>query len=179
MTLDAGHSRLSTRHLFCKTVVAVRDRTNPSTEGGHSIMAQSTAFIDPAFLDAIDAEGKELHAETAFMAVGGAYAVTAVVDEFYRRLLADTVTAPYFDSMVTTDRLPALKRHQVLMLVKVLGGPDRYAGRDLMSAHAGLNITEDVYRRVCLHLLIVMHEFNVPMDILVAADAILRSVQNL
>jgi hemoglobin len=142
-------------------------------------MTQSTAFIEPAFLDAVDAEAKELHAESAFLAIGGAYAVTAVVEEFYRRLLADTVTAPYFDSLATTDGLPALKRHQVLMLVKVLGGPDRYGGRDLKSAHAGLDITDDVYRRVCLHLLIVMHEFNVPMDILVAADKILRSVRDL
>ncbi len=142
-------------------------------------MTQSTAFIEPAFLDEIDAESKELHGESAFVAIGGAYAVAAVVDEFYRRLLADAKTAPYFDSMLATDGLSALKRHQVLMLVKVLGGPDRYGGRDLKSAHAGLTITDDVYRRVCLHLLIVMHEFNVPMDILVAADEILRSVHDL
>jgi hemoglobin len=141
-------------------------------------MTQGTTFIEPELLDAIDAEAKELPAGTAFVAVGGAYAVTAVVDEFYRRLIADAKTAPYFGPMLAADGLSTLKRHQVLMLVKVLGGPDRYGGRDLQSAHAALNITDDVYRRVCLYLLIVMHEFNVPMDILVAADAILRSVRN-
>jgi hemoglobin len=142
-------------------------------------MTQGTAFIEPAVLEEIDAEGKESHPESAFLAIGGASAVTAVVDEFYRRLLDDPGTAPYFQQMLATDSLSALKRHQVLMLVKVLGGPDRYSGRDLGSAHAGLQITDDVYRRVSLHLLTVMHEFKVPMDILSAADQILRSVHNL
>lgn len=142
-------------------------------------MAQGTAFIEPAVLEELDAEGKEVQPESAFLAIGGASAVTAVVDEFYRRLLDDPATAPFFQQMLATDRLSALKRHQVLMLVKVLGGPDRYAGRDLGSAHADLRITEDVYQRVSLHLLTVMHDFKVSMDILSAADQILRSVQNL
>jgi hemoglobin len=142
-------------------------------------MAQSAAFIESTVLEEIDTEGKELHPESAFLAIGGASAVTAVVDEFYRRLLDDPATAPYFQQMLATDSLSALKRHQVLMLIKVLGGPDRYSGRDLGSAHAGLHITDDVYRRVSLHLLTVMHEFKVPMDILSAADQILRSVHNL
>lgn len=141
-------------------------------------MAQGTAFIEPAVLEELDAEGKEVQPESAFLAIGGASAVTAVVDEFYHRLLDDPATAPFFQQMLATGRLPALKRHQVLMLVKVLGGPDRYAGRDLGSAHADLRITEDVYQRVSLHLLTVMHDFKVPMDILSAADQILRSVQN-
>jgi hemoglobin len=142
-------------------------------------MTQSAAFIEPAVLEEIDAEGSALHPESAFLAIGGASAVTAVVDEFYRRLLDDPATAPYFQQILAADSLTALKRHQVLMLVKVLGGPDRYSGRDLTSAHSGLHITDDAYRRVSLHLLTVMHEFKVPMDILSAADQILRSVHHL
>jgi hemoglobin len=142
-------------------------------------MTQGTAFIEPAVLEELDAEGKELHPESAFLAIGGASAVTAVVEEFYRRLLADPVTAPFFQQLLATDSLAALKRHQVLMLIKVLGGPDRYKGRDLSSAHAGLRITDDVYCRVSLYLLTVMHEFKVPMDILLTTDQILRSVHDL
>jgi hemoglobin len=142
-------------------------------------MAHGTAFIEPEVLEEIDAEGKELQPESAFMAIGGASAVTAVVDEFYRRLLDDPATAPYFEQVLATNSLSALKRHQVLMLVKVLGGPDRYSGRDLRSAHADLRITDEAYRRVSLHLLTVMHEFKVPMDILAAADQVLRSVHSL
>ena len=131
-------------------------------------------FMDSAVLDEIDQLGKDTTPTAALMTIGGAHAVAAVVDEFYARLLVDPVTAPYFTSL----DLEALKRHQVLMLVKVLGGPDRYAGRDLHTAHAALGISDAVYRRVCLYLLLVMHEFEVPVEILVAADQVLASVRD-
>lgn len=131
-------------------------------------------FMEPATLDDIDAAGRETTPTAALMTIGGAHAVAAVVEEFYSRLLTDPVTAPYFSSI----ELDTLKRHQVLMLVKVLGGPDRYAGRDLKTAHAALGIHDDVYRRVCLYLLTVMHEFKVPIEILAAADQVLASVRD-
>lgn len=137
-------------------------------------MSQGTTFMEPSLLDEIDDAGRQSTPTAALMAIGGAHAVAAVVEEFYSRLLADPVTAPYFRSI----GMESLKRHQVLMLVKVLGGPDYYTGRDLQTAHAGLGITGEVYARVCLHLLTVMHDFKVPMDILVAANQILASVQD-
>lgn len=131
-------------------------------------------FIEDSLLNEIDEQGRRDTPTAALMTIGGARAVAAVVDEFYRRLLADPVTAPYFTSVP----MDTLKRHQVLMLVKVLGGPDRYQGRDLHSAHAHLHISAEAYTRVCLHLLTVMHDFKVPMDVLVAAEQILASVRD-
>jgi hemoglobin len=125
----------------------------------------------------LDAEANESHASSPFVAVGGATAVAAVVDEFYTRLLADPDTARYFTPLVQNDGLTRLKRHQVLLLTKVLGGPDRYDGRDLGAAHADLAITDGAYQRVCLHLLTVLHDFKVPMDVLQVADSTLRSVR--
>lgn len=125
----------------------------------------------------LDAEAKTSHASSPFVAVGGAGAVSAVVDEFYTRLLADPVTAGYFVPLMQADGLARLKRHQVLLLTKVLGGPDRYDGRGLDAAHASLAITDDAYQRVSLHLLTVLHDFKVPMDVLQVADSTLRSVR--
>ncbi|QSB15842.1 group 1 truncated hemoglobin [Natronosporangium hydrolyticum] len=136
-------------------------------------MANDATFIEPAMLDEIDETARQSTPSAALLAIGGSRAVTAVVEEFYTRLLADPVTAPYFRAV----EVDTLKRHQVLMLVKVLGGPDRYTGRDLQTAHAGLGITPEVYARVCLYLLTVMHDFKVPMDILVAANQVLVNVQ--
>jgi hemoglobin len=137
-------------------------------------MAQGTTFIEAPLLDEIDEAAGETTPTGALLSIGGAHAVAAVVEEFYVRLLADPVTAAYFDRVSLND----LKRHQVLLLVKVLGGPDRYSGRQLQAAHAGLGITAEVYARVCLYLLTVMHDFKVPMDVLVATDQILASVQD-
>jgi hemoglobin len=124
----------------------------------------------------LDAEAKASYPSSPFVAVGGSSAVSAVVEEFYRRLLADPGTAGFFTTLVEADGLAALKRHQVLLLAKVLGGPDRYPGRDLGAAHQGMAITSAAYQRVSLYLLTVMHEFGVPMDILQAADSTLRDV---
>jgi hemoglobin len=131
----------------------------------------------PALLAELDAEASQDFASSPFVAVGGAAAVSAVVEEFYRRLLADPVTRGYFMPFVEADGLAQLKRHQVLLLTKVLGGPDRYDGRDLGEAHTHLAITDHVYQRVSLHLLTVLHDFKVPMDVLQAADTTLRGVR--
>jgi hemoglobin len=109
-----------------------------------------------------------------FAAIGGSAAVSGVVDTFYERLLADPATSRFFIPLVENGGLGKLKRHQVFLLTKVLGGPDRYEGRDLGAAHAALGITASDYQRVSLHLLTVMHDAGVPMDILQAADSVLR-----
>ena len=129
-----------------------------------------------ALLAELDAEAAESNATSPFVAVGGAGAVSAVVDEFYRRLLDDPAAAGFFATLVQEDGLARLKRHQVLLLTKVLGGPDRYDGRDLGEAHAGLDITAAAYQRVSLYLLTVLHDFKVPMDVLQVADSTLRAV---
>jgi hemoglobin len=128
-------------------------------------------------LATLDAEARETCASSPFVAIGGASAVAAVVDEFYSRLLADPVTAGYFTPFLQHDGLAKLKRHQVLLLAKVLGGPDRYDGRDLGAAHKSMPINDDVYQRVSLYLLTVLHDFRVPMDILQAASDTLSAVR--
>jgi hemoglobin len=105
--------------------------------------------------------------------IGGGAALTAVVDEFYRRLLADERVAHYFEGVP----LPVLKRHQALLLAKVLGGPDQYEGRALDAAHAGLDITDEDYDIVVAHLVATMVEAGVPDDILGRAGEVLVAVR--
>ncbi|MGL5908649.1 MAG: group I truncated hemoglobin [Phycicoccus sp.] len=97
-----------------------------------------------------------------FERIGGAPALTAVVDDFYRRVVADDQLAHYF----TETSMPTLRRHQTLMLTKVLGGPDTYDGRPLDEAHAGMGIDDADYDRVGTHLTTCLAEAGVPEDIL-------------
>ncbi len=104
--------------------------------------------------------------------LGGPVAVTAVVDDFYTHVLADPQLAPYFEHV----EMPKLKRHMVLLLTKVLGGPDSYKGRDLADAHRGLGITEGHYARVGYILLGVLWEHGAGVDGLIqVAEVPLRS----
>ena len=103
--------------------------------------------------------------------VGGGPAVSAVVNDFYERVLGDPQLAPYFEGV----DLARLKRHQVLL--QVLGGPADYDGRPLDQAHAGLGISHDDLAAVASHLVAAMREAGVPEDILIRAIAVVASTE--
>ncbi|HVU92305.1 MAG TPA: group 1 truncated hemoglobin [Jatrophihabitans sp.] len=96
--------------------------------------------------------------------IGGADAVAAAVDEFYRRLLADADLAGFFAG---TD-LRRLKAHQRAFIAAALGGPEIYAGRDMAAAHAGLDISDADFDAVVGHLVDTLMSLGVP-DATIAA----------
>lgn len=66
--------------------------------------------------------------------LGGAPAVATAVEIFYRRMLSDDRVARFFDD-VDMDRQIA---KQTGFLTMVLGGPNRYTGRDMRTSHKPL-----------------------------------------
>jgi hemoglobin len=106
--------------------------------------------------------------------LGGAPTIKEAVDRFYVRLLDDADLKHYF---ADTD-VAQLKRHQVLLLSQVLGGPTEYSGRELSEAHRGLAITEAHYDKVGAHLLGVLAEMGAPADIADAVAQTLKAVRD-
>lgn len=106
--------------------------------------------------------------------LGGAPTIKEAVERFYVRLLDDPELAPYF---ADTD-LAKLKRHQVLLLSQVLGGPSEYGGRELSAAHQGMGITGAEYEKVGAHLLAVLGEMGAPGEIADAVAQTLKSVRD-
>lgn len=90
--------------------------------------------------------------------IGGRVAVDAAVSDFYQRVLADPSLLPYFDG-VDIDHL---KRHQRAFIGAALGGPVAYAGRDMATAHAGLEITSEAFDAVVQHLAATLTSLGVP-----------------
>ncbi len=80
--------------------------------------------------------------------IGGKGALTAVVDDFYRRVLGDPLLQPLFSG---TD-MEQQKRHQVAFLTAALGGPAAYKGKDMRAAHRGRGITDRHFGAVAGHL---------------------------
>ena len=80
--------------------------------------------------------------------IGGKHALTAVVDDFYRRVLGDPLLKPLF---ANTD-MAQQKRHQVAFLTAALGGPSAYKGKDMGAAHRGRGITDRHFGAVAGHL---------------------------
>jgi hemoglobin len=106
-------------------------------------------------------------------AIGGGPAVSAVVNDFYVRVLGDSQLAPYFEGV----DMPRLKRHQVLLVTQVLGGPDNYDGRPLDEAHEDLDVDHDDFAAVAGHLTAAMKDAGVPEDIILRAIAAVAATE--
>ncbi|MFC5815430.1 group 1 truncated hemoglobin [Nonomuraea sp. NPDC050478] len=106
--------------------------------------------------------------------IGGAPAVRDVVDLFYVRVLDDADLKPYFAGI----DMPRLKRHMVVLLCSVLGGPEPYEGRDLAEAHRGMGITADHYAKVGEILLSVLQGAGVGDEILQHVVLTLNKVES-
>lgn len=105
--------------------------------------------------------------------IGGAPAVTELVDRFYRLVLDDPDLRPYFGA-----ELGRLKFHQAALLTGVLGGPDRYAGRDLGEAHRDLGVSREHYRKVALYLAYAMFSMGVPLDVIMAVGLTVAGLED-
>ncbi len=99
--------------------------------------------------------GREL---SIYDQIGGAPAVAATVEEFYRRVLADPLLIPFFK----TTKLAWLKQSQVRFFTTALGGPALYKGRDMKAAHEKLAIEERHFGRVAQHLSDTLKALKVP-----------------
>jgi hemoglobin len=96
---------------------------------------------------------------TIYDEIGGAPAVTAVVEAFYERLVDDTDLAAYFAG----KDMARLKAHQRALVTVALGGTsEEYNGKMMHPAHAGLAITNEAFDKVLDHLLAVLTDVGVP-----------------
>jgi hemoglobin len=90
---------------------------------------------------------------TIYDEIGGEPAVTAVVDAFYERLVADPDLMAYFEGR----DMRRLKAHQRALVTVALGGAtEEYTGRMMRPAHAGMAITHEAFDKVLDHLLAVL-----------------------
>jgi len=90
-------------------------------------------------------------ADSLYQRLGGAERIGAIIDEAIDRHAANPVLAPRFRG----KDLPRLKRLGTQFFCAGVGDEATYEGRDLRSAHAGMNVSEQ--------------EFLATMDDIVAA----------
>jgi hemoglobin len=96
--------------------------------------------------------------QTLFQLLGGKKeTIAAVVEEFYKRVLADD-TLNYLFKNTDMDRQ---KKHMTAFITFALGGPNEYKGRGMKEAHAHLNISEEQFQSVANHLVETLKSFDV------------------
>jgi len=92
--------------------------------------------------------------------IGGAAAVDAAVDIFYRKVLSDDRISHFFD---TVD-MEAQHAKQKAFLTMAFGGPNDYTGKDMREAHKGMNLTEEHFGAVAEALVGTLTELEVPQE---------------
>ncbi|MBX8690291.1 group 1 truncated hemoglobin [Mycobacterium sp. 20091114027_K0903767] len=95
---------------------------------------------------------------TIYDQIGGAEALETVVEDFYRRVLADEQLAAFF----TGTNMARLKGKQVEFFAAALGGPVAYSGAPMRQIHQGRGITMHHFNLVAGHLGDSLAEAGVP-----------------
>src|SRR5580704_8508114 len=99
-----------------------------------ALIAVAAALMAPAASIAKD--------KTLYERLGGKKAITAVVDEFVGRVGMDNRINHYFAQTAGDPaRLKKFKMNLVDQICQASGGPCKYTGKDMKSAHAGMGIT--------------------------------------
>ncbi|OTE97003.1 globin [Crenothrix sp. D3] len=112
-----------------------------------------------------------------FDQLGGAAAVEAAVDIFYRKVLSDYRINRFFDN----SDMEKQAAKQKAFLTMAFGGPNNYSGKDMRDAHAkfvkmGLNASH--FDIVMEHLTATLVELNVPPALIAQVAAIAESARD-
>lgn len=113
-------------------------------------------------------------AKSVFDKLGGAPAIDAAVDIFYRKVLADDRIKHFFD----TIDMEAQHVKQKAFLTMAFGGPNSYTGKDMREAHKHMNLTEEHFNAVAECLVGTLQELNVPQEDIDSVVGIAVSVKD-
>lgn len=106
--------------------------------------------------------------------IGGAAAVDAAVDLFYRKVLADDRISHFFD----TIDMDAQIAKQKAFLTMVFGGPNSYTGKDMREAHKHMHLTDVHFGAVAENLVATLQELGVAEEDINAIAGIAMRVKD-
>lgn len=94
--------------------------------------------------------------------LGGKPAIVAVVDQFVANVAGDTRINGFFkDTAADPARLAAFKRKLVDQICQASGGPCKYTGKDMKSAHAGMGVDSAAFTALVEDLVAALDKFKV------------------
>lgn len=116
------------------------------------------------YASAADEKPKE---KTLYERLGGEKAIEAVVDDFVGRAAANpkvniTRKGTPMEWKATPENVAAVKKHLVMLVGMLTGGPQKYQGRDMKTAHKGMMITDAEFDAIAGDLKATLDKFNVP-----------------
>ena len=99
-----------------------------------------------------------MQSQTLYQRLGGKDAIVAVVDDFVGNVAGDARINRRF----AATNIPRLKQMLVDQICAGTGGPCTYTGRDMKSAHTGMNINDAEFGALVEDLIKSLDKFKVP-----------------
>ncbi|MEW6209410.1 MAG: group 1 truncated hemoglobin [Acidobacteriota bacterium] len=100
--------------------------------------------------------------KSLYSRLGGKKAITAVVDEFINVVGADNRINKFFaDTVANPTRLQALKDNLVAQICSATGGSCKYKGKDMVTAHKGMGITDADFTALVEDLVAALNKLGV------------------
>jgi hemoglobin len=107
--------------------------------------------------------GQAMKEKSLYDRLGGKKAITAVVDEFVGRVAADARINAFFGATAAdAKRLATFKGKLVDQICEASGGPCKYTGKDMESAHMGMGISGGDFNALVEDLVGALDKFKVP-----------------
>jgi hemoglobin len=114
--------------------------------------------------------------KSLFERIGGEAAIMAAVNLFYKKILADELTRPFFAELDMDTQI----KKQIAFMAWAFGGPDHFKGRDLRIAHAKLlerGLGDKHFAAVVGHLKTTLEELGVEAPLISEAVAIVMGTK--
>jgi hemoglobin len=100
--------------------------------------------------------------QSLYERLGGKAAIVAVVDDFVANCAADVRINTFFTATAADKkRLAAFKDKLVDQICEAAGGPCKYTGKDMKTAHAGMGITNADFNALVEDLTKSLNKFKV------------------
>lgn len=116
------------------------------------------AELKKMFADSAPARADRQRAKPLYERLGGREALRAVVTDIVELHFTEPLTAPLCKGV---DKAK-LVGHVVDFLCQASGGPEKYTGRDMVSAHAHLAMTDVHFMAAGEQIMRVLAKYNVP-----------------
>jgi hemoglobin len=101
--------------------------------------------------------------ESLYQRLGGMPAIHAVVDDLVGRILADDRINGWFAHAASDPATAAAYKAKLAdFLCQGTGGPCKYTGADLVTAHKGRGVTEEAFQAVVEDLVATLEKLKVP-----------------
>ena len=122
----------------------------------------SFAAVAPAYAAAPQASTMPSE-KSLYQRLGGYDALAAVTDEFITRLATDPQLGRFFTGLNNDSKI-RVRQHVIDFLCVATGGPCKYTGRDMRTAHTGLNISESDWNKSVQYLVETLDKLKVPEE---------------